>query len=103
MPLLDWHAPSGAPIALDRFWIYWAVTIPLTAAVLLLWSTWYLLSGSQRAQDRLERKKESKKFRIGREAPEAYMPRMCGLDRLRKTINEHGNNDTMSGMLTEMA
>lgn len=58
MPLLDWRAPTGASIVSDRFWIYWVVTLPLTAAVLLLWSTWYLFAGSQRAQDRLNRRKK---------------------------------------------
>jgi hypothetical protein len=84
MPLLDWKAPTIVSVATARFWIYWAVTIPLTAAVLLLWSTWYLLFGSQHAQDLLKRRKKSRKSSSSDKAREKQIFMMCGLDRLRE-------------------
>ena len=41
VPLFRWDAPPGQPVVVqDRFWYYWAVTVPLTVAVLLLWMAW---------------------------------------------------------------
>ncbi len=37
MPLMQWQNDA---VLTSRFWIYWAVTIPLTCVVLLLWSIW---------------------------------------------------------------
>ena len=34
MPLFDFSNPSGAPTVKTGFWIYWAITIPLTTFVL---------------------------------------------------------------------
>jgi heme/copper-type cytochrome/quinol oxidase subunit 2 len=33
MPFFNWNAASMADIPSDRFWLYWAVTAPLTAVV----------------------------------------------------------------------
>ncbi|KAH8632681.1 hypothetical protein IG631_11315 [Alternaria alternata] len=33
MDMLDWQAPKGASVVSYRFWIYWAVTAPLTVVV----------------------------------------------------------------------
>lgn len=41
MPLLDWNATHEDAVVTDRFWIYWAVTIPLTVAVILCWLTFF--------------------------------------------------------------
>ncbi|EJT99541.1 hypothetical protein DACRYDRAFT_117769 [Dacryopinax primogenitus] len=40
MPFFQWDAPIGEPVVATRFWIYWAVTLPLTLAVLLTWFLW---------------------------------------------------------------
>lgn len=40
MPMFDWNKPPGHNVNTHAFWIYWTVTIPLTASVLLLWWTW---------------------------------------------------------------
>lgn len=40
MPLFDWGAERSDKLTNRRFWVYWAVTIPLTSlviAVMLLW------------------------------------------------------------------
>ncbi|KAH7400318.1 hypothetical protein BKA64DRAFT_708005 [Cadophora sp. MPI-SDFR-AT-0126] len=41
MPLFDWQAPAHAVLS-SRFWIYWAVTIPATAMVLVVWRIWFV-------------------------------------------------------------
>ena len=40
MPVFNWVTASGNPIISNRFWIYWAVTLPLTFLVLLIWIVW---------------------------------------------------------------
>ncbi|MCJ1385495.1 hypothetical protein MMC17_008618 [Xylographa soralifera] len=40
MPLFNWNGAPGEPIIYDRFWIYWALTLPLTTAVLSIWWVW---------------------------------------------------------------
>lgn len=37
MPLLNWTADSSEAVVTRRFWVYWAVTIPLTIIVILCW------------------------------------------------------------------
>lgn len=41
MPLFDWEAPTSSTVLKSRFWIYWAVTVPATAIVLVLWRMWF--------------------------------------------------------------
>lgn len=93
MPLLDWQAPSAGAVVSHRFWIYWAVTVPLTAVVLLLWSTWYLFSGYQR----LTPKKRSRDGR--RQVFEMHVFTALGLDRMLRKANIFGENNTMDGDL----
>jgi Mg2+ and Co2+ transporter CorA len=33
MPMFDWNKPPGHNVNTHTFWIYWTVTIPLTASV----------------------------------------------------------------------
>tara|TARA_R110002003_G_scaffold59_9_gene5291 strand:+ start:3889 stop:5529 length:1641 start_codon:yes stop_codon:yes gene_type:complete len=40
MDMFDWQAPEGASVLSSRFWIYWAVTIPLTLTVFSIWFAW---------------------------------------------------------------
>jgi hypothetical protein len=40
MDMFDWQAPKGASVASFRFWIYWAVTTPLTVVVVSIWFFW---------------------------------------------------------------
>jgi hypothetical protein len=41
MPLFNWDATSSSSVLDSRFWIYWAVTVPATFIVLLLWRMWF--------------------------------------------------------------
>ena len=40
MPLFQWDAARGGAILSERFWIYWAVSLPLTFVTLLSWFSW---------------------------------------------------------------
>ena len=40
MPLLSWNASSWSTIVTSRFWVYWAITIPLTLVTLIAWYSW---------------------------------------------------------------
>ena len=40
MPLFDWQASRDSSIVSEHFWIYWAVTIPLTVVVIAIWFVW---------------------------------------------------------------
>jgi len=37
MPLFHWDT---TPVVSSRFWIYWAVAVPLTLVTLLIWVFW---------------------------------------------------------------
>lgn len=44
MPLFDWQKPSIYHVTTRYFWVYWAVTGPLTLATMLLvvsWAYWH--------------------------------------------------------------
>jgi hypothetical protein len=51
MPLFNWDAPRGESVLKSRFWVFWAVTIPLTLAVIGVWWLWMLWRESR---DRIE-------------------------------------------------
>jgi hypothetical protein len=34
MPLFDWNVESMQSVTTDHFWMYWAVTLPLTVVVM---------------------------------------------------------------------
>jgi hypothetical protein len=40
MDMFDWQALKGASVVSYRFWIYWAVTAPLTVVVVSVWFLW---------------------------------------------------------------
>ena len=40
MPLFQWDAVGDTKVVSNRFWIYWAVTVPLTCLTLLFWVLW---------------------------------------------------------------
>jgi len=40
MPLFDWNANEPAAVVNPRFKYFWATAIPLTVAVLSIWTTW---------------------------------------------------------------
>lgn len=47
MPMFDWNAPPNHSLS-NRFWIYWAVTIPLTVVVIGVWFIWINFADSPR-------------------------------------------------------
>lgn len=55
MPLLNWQAGMGQEVndyvILPRFWIYWAITLPLTIVVLVLWGIWAYLTADRTAEN----------------------------------------------------
>ena len=38
--MFNWQASGTDPVLSSRFWIYWAVTLPLTLLVLSVWLSW---------------------------------------------------------------
>ncbi|KAF6823621.1 hypothetical protein CMUS01_10612 [Colletotrichum musicola] len=40
MELFNWSPENGEPIVSPRFWIFWAVAVPLTLVVLTVWLLW---------------------------------------------------------------
>jgi len=36
MPILDWRARSMDNVMTNHFWVYWAITIPLTLVAMLV-------------------------------------------------------------------
>ncbi|KAH0558359.1 hypothetical protein GP486_004982 [Trichoglossum hirsutum] len=50
--MFDFRSADG-PVVSSKFWVYWAVTLPLTVGVLLVWIVWYYWSSAkQKKQDR---------------------------------------------------
>lgn len=45
MSMFSWSQSSssdGTSVVSNKFWIYWAVTIPLTLATIIIWRLWWL-------------------------------------------------------------
>ena len=65
-PLFDWNAPRPASIGiqtLPQFGLFWAITVPLTAFIFILYSVWmYLLKRDQRKSDGCERPERTHSF-----------------------------------------
>jgi hypothetical protein len=40
VPLFNWDAESWQDVPKSRFWFYWAITIPLTLTIVLVWIVW---------------------------------------------------------------
>ena len=40
MSMFTWDATNDSDVVSHRFWIYWAVTIPLILVTFLLWIVW---------------------------------------------------------------
>ena len=40
MPLFEWNAVGDGILVSKRFWVYWAVTVPLTFLTLVVWVLW---------------------------------------------------------------
>jgi len=56
MPLFDFSTASRIPIAKPYFWVYWAITIPLTISVVAIYGTYLVWVGRKnRAEDKKAR------------------------------------------------
>lgn len=42
MSMFNWGAERETDVVSNRFWIYWAITVPSTVAVLVLWRLWWI-------------------------------------------------------------
>ena len=102
MPLLDWGAPNNASIVSPRLWIYWAVTVPLTATVLLLWSIWYLGSGRARTQSHSANGQISTTGSRRPQEFEMHVFTIPGLDLMRRKFTRLRENHTVEEM-TDLA
>ncbi len=40
MNMFDWQAQGDEKVLSGNFWVYWAVTLPVTAIVLAVWAVW---------------------------------------------------------------
>ena len=99
MPLLDWQAPRDGPVVSHRFWIYWAVTLPLTAVVFLRWSTWYLFSGGQHDP---EQRTGYSDGRSRREGFDMHVFTAFGLDRMRRQSKPLAGDTATEGLTDDV-
>jgi hypothetical protein len=52
LPLFKWEE---SPVVQERFWIYWATTLPSTAIIFVLW---FLIAKRKEIQEKLENQRE---------------------------------------------
>ena len=57
MPLLDWNATTMHEVMSDHFWVYWAVTGPLTLLVMSVVIMFAIYQAQQRKRE-MEKAKE---------------------------------------------
>lgn len=76
IPVFDWEAKTSATIVSHRFWMYWAVTIPLTLLTILPWLLWTKRTNdSHRAELARTRRKFVKDIRrLGEDIEDEYSP-----------------------------
>jgi len=56
MPLFDWDVDPGGTVFEPRFYIYWAVTAPLTVITMIIWLSWtYRQTLLHRYEDKKQR------------------------------------------------
>jgi len=46
MPLFNWNAPTATGVVGNHFWVYWAVTGPLTLVTMVLVGIWITVRNS---------------------------------------------------------
>jgi hypothetical protein len=47
MPFFNWNAPTAAEVVGNHFWVYWAVTGPLTLFTVVLVGMWVMVRNSK--------------------------------------------------------
>ena len=81
MPLFDFSSPSGVPTVKTDFWIYWAITVPLTTIALGVYLT-YLVRIQRR--DRLEDSNIIHRMNHDEKGQSVYAARSAGASRMRE-------------------
>ncbi|KAH8810749.1 hypothetical protein F5884DRAFT_875544 [Xylogone sp. PMI_703] len=77
MPLFNWSQPSISQVTSHHFWIYWAVTVPLTLvtiASVIAWALWhnrYVLLLQSRARDSVGKDSAKDEAQQGNESQES--------------------------------
>ncbi|MCJ1243175.1 hypothetical protein MMC30_000372 [Trapelia coarctata] len=82
MPMFNWQADSTTAVVSPRFWVYWAITAPLTIVVVLIWFIWIALKDARHRREDLEmaqayesdgkgKQKDSEEETSGRESSSA--------------------------------
>ena len=86
MGMFDWQADSDAPVVSARFWVYWAVAVPLTLVVLALWGAWMLAHKELEKKDPIEKTASLSSMHGDRSLPSTDKPGLFA--RFRKTGQE---------------
>lgn len=61
MSMFNWQASANDPVLSSRFWVYWAVTVPLTLLVLAVWLFWLRQHKTREETSGLRSKKSEEK------------------------------------------
>jgi hypothetical protein len=64
MTFFNWGSSSGSPPTISPYiWVYWAISIPLTAVVYVTWRIWWTLEEQKyRKEVALAREKHERSF-----------------------------------------
>lgn len=54
MSLFEWDATKGSEVVNRRFWVYWAITIPLTIVTFMAWMLWLRYQREDAARKRID-------------------------------------------------
>jgi hypothetical protein len=72
MPFFDWDGESSSRLVMSTdLWIFWAVSMPLTAIVLLSWRVWWIVEDRKNTKN-LEQARKDKVRQFG------FVPRDIG-------------------------
>jgi hypothetical protein len=74
IPLFNWDAESWHDVTKSRFWFYWAITIPLTLTVVLVWVFW------QRSRNKHNIELDREARESAEHAPDAVLPTSSTLE-----------------------
>jgi Mg2+ and Co2+ transporter CorA len=67
MPLFDWNAATIETILSQRFWMFWAVSAPLTVIICMIWGLWY-----QRKQKHLKERNLAAQEKLKKQIARKY-------------------------------
>lgn len=95
--MFDWKPESPeTQITSKYFWVYWAVTIPLTATVIGVWRVWWGME-EKKYQEELRRAKQDLKIPVDYDEQEKAILdmriRTRGREWVRPAVNSRGSYD----------